>query len=230
MKPQDEREALLRSLSVENSEVLVLRGLGSEASLLHLQQSLETEGMIYPYAFYIPGSTAYQGIGFLSSLPFSERRKLNSEDFRIKETRFHPLAGGIKLVRSDASAIWIWNQQAPSPEEPYERRRNDARILTQTLRPLIQNGEEILLSLHSREELDSPMIRILEEAGLKRLVPVDAGGDSWTHRDPQGVNYRQDQWLFATPNLVNRLTDISVLDSKDLRKAGPYRHQQIPLP
>jgi hypothetical protein len=64
-----------------------------------------------------------------------------------------------------------------------------------------------------------------------RLQPEDARGDHWTHRDPEGIMYLQDQWLFASPALADTLkTHGQVLDSPDLRTAGPYRHQLLSLP
>ncbi len=230
LKPEAERQALLRDLNHIPGDLLILRGLGSQASLVHLQNALKESGQDYPQLFYIPGPNVYQGIGFLSTRPFSETRKLNSETFRIKEKNYQPLAGGVLLSTRTFPALWIWNQQAPSPEEPYERRRNDARIMAQTLRPLIQSGAEVILTLYSREEFDSPMFRLLEEAGLRRLILEDARGDSWTFRDPQGILYRQDQWVFATPKVHDAIIKAQVFDSKDLRQAGPYRHQGMKLP
>ncbi|MDF3129392.1 hypothetical protein P0Y35_09315 [Kiritimatiellaeota bacterium B1221] len=230
MKPASERQALLRELNHPSDDLLVLRGLGSAASLRHLQSSLKESGRELPHLHYIPGKDDYQGIGFLSNRPFSETRKLNAETFRIKEKNYHPLAGGILLSTRTFPALWVWNQQAPPPEEPYERRRNDARIMAQTLRPLIQSGAEVLLTLHSREEMDSPMIRIWEDLGLQRVLLEDRRGDSWTYRDPQGILYRQDQWIFATPKIYKKLIGAEVFDSEDLRQAGPYRHQGIQLP
>ncbi|MEX2607739.1 MAG: hypothetical protein WD708_10370, partial [Kiritimatiellia bacterium] len=88
--------------------------------------------------------------------------------------------------------------------------------------------DQVLLSMHSREDVDSPMFRVLEETGLKRVLPVDTRGDSWTHRDPRGILYRQDQWLFATPDLHETLRDQArVFDSADLRTAGQFRHQGV---
>ncbi|MGA0368674.1 MAG: hypothetical protein ACO3N7_04405 [Kiritimatiellia bacterium] len=78
--------------------------------------------------------------------------------------------------------------------------------------------------------MDSPMLRMLEETGLQRLLIRDGRGDSWTHRDPDGILYRQDQWIFVTPALHARLSGAEVMDSEAIRAAGPYRHQQLRLP
>ena len=101
-------------------------------------------------------------------------------------------------------------------------------MLVQVLRPLIRDDQEILLSLHSREHPDSPMFRMLEEVGLVQVIAVDDQGDRWTYRDPQGITYRQDQWLFATPGLAKNLKG-HILDTPAIRLAGEYRHQTLTL-
>jgi hypothetical protein len=91
----------------------------------------------------------------------------------------------------------------------------------------MEKGDSILLSMHSREEIDSPMFRMFEDIGLKRLIPMDEHGDSWTYRDPKGILYRQDQWVFVSPDISIPLQNAIVFDSPALRKAGNYRHQGL---
>lgn len=228
MKPAPEREALLRELTASPADILLLRGLGSHASLLHLRQELRDAGVDYPEQVYIRGTTPFEGIGFLHKGGIEQSADLSDQVYRVREREYHPLAGGIRLSTPSHPRLWIWNSRPPNPEERYERRRNDSRIVAQTLRPLIENGDQVLLSMHSREDVDSPMFRLLEETGLKRVLPVDERGDSWTHRDPEGILYRQDQWLFATPGLWESLQHRArVFDSADLRTAGEFRHQGI---
>jgi hypothetical protein len=229
LKPAAERDALYRELSIRPSTVLVLRGLGSEASLRHLRDALAAEaGVVYEHLFYLPGDTPYAGIGFLSRLPLQETRSLSDQTYRVREREFRPLAGGVKIGTADGKTLWIWNSQWPDPGESYERRRNEARLLAQTLRPLVQAGDAVLLSLHSREERNSPMFRLLEEAGFRALAATDERGDGWTHLDPRGLIYRQDQWLFASPALAESdAWTAGVSDSADIRTAGEYRHQWI---
>jgi hypothetical protein len=228
MKPAREREALIRELTDTPADILILRGLGSEASLAHLQQKLRDAGVDYPHAFYIPDKHPFAGIAFLSIQSFVQTAELSQHVYRIQDREYHPLAGGIQLTPSAHTRLWIWNSHSPEPDAGYERRRNDSRIIAQTLRPLIQNGDQILLSMHSREDVDSPMFRLLEETGLKRVLPVDEHGDSWTYRDPEGILYRQDQWLFATPDLHDQLQgQARIFDSDDLRTAGDFRHQGV---
>ncbi|MDA3875313.1 MAG: hypothetical protein PF795_15305 [Kiritimatiellae bacterium] len=228
MKPKSEREALIRELTVSPAQILLLRGLGSKASLLHVQQELLDAGVDYPEQVYIPGMTPSEGVGFLHKKSIKKSVDLSDQVYRIHEREYHPLAGGILLSTPTHPRLWIWNSRPPEPEESYERRRNDSRIVAQTLHPLIENGDQVLLSMHSREDVDSPMFRLLEETGLKRVLPVDERGDSWTHRDPEGILYRQDQWLFATPVLWESLQNRArVFDSADLRTAGQFRHQGV---
>src|SRR5690606_23678872 len=61
MKPAPEREALIRELTASPSDILLLRGLGSKASLLHLQQELRDAGVDYPEWVYVPGTTSFEG-------------------------------------------------------------------------------------------------------------------------------------------------------------------------
>jgi len=230
LKPLIEREALLEEITENPSELLVLRGLGSQASLLHLQSSLKDAGAAYPHLMYIPGSSIYQGIGFLSKKMFSDSMALTDQTYRIKEQSYQPVAGGVLLSTTQHPRLWIWNSQPPEPSESYERRRNDARILAATLKSQMQNGDSVLLSMHSREEIDSPMFRMIEEIGLKRIIPLDEQGDSWTHRDPQGILYQQDQWIFVSPEITIPLPKAIVFDTPALREVGNYRHQGLSLP
>ena len=225
-KPAGEREALVRGLGAPPADILVLRGLGSAAALDHLRESLAAARTNYPHAVYVPGPTVYAGIGFLSKREPLETRMLSDQTFRVRDREFQPLAGGIR-VATGAGDLWVWNAEAPSPASPYERRRNDARLLAQALRPLPANGTRVLLSLHSREDPDSPMMRGLLDIGLERLTPLDDRGDSWTHRDPDGVNYRMDQWLFLGGHAGGEPPGLMLLDSPDIRAAGQYRHQRV---
>ena len=230
MKPEAERQALLRELSAHPADLLVLRGLGSEAALQHLRQALEEQDVGYPNPFYVPGPTVYAGLAFLSKVPLTQKLELSGQRYRIKDQSFQPLAGCVMISTPRFPRLWIWNSQAPDPEASYEQRRNDARILATTIKAQLEQGDAVLLSLHSREAPDSPMFRLLEESGLQRLIPEDRNGDSWTFRDPEGVLYRQDQWLFASPDLAGALPQSVVYDSPDLRQAGAYRHQGLQLP
>lgn len=230
MKPEAERQALLRELSALPADLLVLRGLGSEAALGHLHQALEKQDLVYPHLFYVPGPSVYAGLAFLSKVPLTETSELSDQRYRIKDQTFQPLAGCVMISTPRFPRLWIWNSQAPDPEASYEQRRNDARILATAIKAQLENGDAVLLSLHSREAPDSPMFRLLEESGLQRLIPEDRNGDSWTFRDPEGVLYRQDQWLFASPTLAAALPQTAVYDSPDIRQAGAYRHQGLQLP
>lgn len=222
-KDAEEVAALMRDLTEHPAEVMLLRGLGSESALARLREHLSVAGLDLK-AVYVPGPTVYAGIGFLSQREPEELRLLTDQSFRIRDQSFQPLAGGIRV-----DGVWFWNAEMAEPDRNYERRRNEARILAQNLRPLVEAGEAVLLSVHGREEADSPMIRLLEEAGLQRIAAVDAQGDGWTFRDPDGVNYRMDQWLFGSSTLLERMESATVADRPDLRKAGRFRHQEIQL-
>lgn len=222
-KPDAEVEALLGDLLAHPDRVLMLRGLGSESSLRHLREALAARGRPL-VATYVHGPTVYAGLGFLSTEAPAEFRSLSDQEFRIRNRAFRPLAGGILL-----DGIWFWNARMPDPADLYERRRNEARMLSQALRPLIDAGMPVLLSLHSREEPGSPMIRMLEETGLQRILAADPQGDGWTFRDPDSVHYRMDQWLFGSPALLARLTATEIPDRPALRQAGRFRHQRLQL-
>jgi len=222
-KAAAEMDALHGDLSTHPSDVLILRGLGSAASLTRLREELAEKGHLYN-SFYVQGPTVYAGIGFLLRESPSETIELSRQNFRIREQQFQPLAGAVR-----AGGIWFWNAEMPDLTQSYERRRNEARILAQNIRPQIDAGEAVLLSLHSREESGSPMIRMLEEAGLRRILAKDDRGDGWTQRDTEGVHYRMDQWLFGSPALLERLEEAGVLERPEIRAAGRYRHQILKL-
>jgi hypothetical protein len=223
-KPESERLALYSGLSARPADVLMLRGLGHAATLDHLNQSLSNKGLQYTSILYLPGPDRYHGIGILSRRPFEETLDLSPQTFRIRDEIHRPHAGAVRFGRT-----WIWNANAPSPTREYEQRRNEARLLSQTLRDQINEGYDVLLSLHSREEPDTPMLRMIEEAGLVELPAADDRSDRWTHRDPDRIAYRRDQWLFASPALAEQLGTVRILDTPDLRTAGPFRHQEILL-
>jgi len=222
-KPEPELEALLGDLTSSPADLLVLRGLGSESALSHLRDALAGGGIAY-HPLYVPGPTVYEGIGFLSRTPPEDQLLLNTQIFRIRDRQFQPLAGAVRV-----GDVWFWNAEMPPPSQSYERRRNKARILAQNIRPLVEAGEAVLLSLHSREDPGSPMIRMLEEAGLQRLPAKDSRGDAWTHQDPDGIHYRMDQWLFASAALLKQVESAEVLDRAQIRTAGKYRHQAVIL-
>ncbi|MEX2606319.1 MAG: hypothetical protein WD708_03155, partial [Kiritimatiellia bacterium] len=157
MKPEVEREALIQELTRSPADILLLRGIGSRPSLHHLQQELLEAGVDYTEQVYIPGTSPFEGIGFLCKRPPDEQTNLSDQRYRVREREYHPLTGGIRISTPAHPRLWIWNSRPPEPEESYERRRNDSRMLAQTLRPLIENGDQVLLSMHSREDVDSPM-------------------------------------------------------------------------
>lgn len=226
-KPEPEVAALFRELQTTGPDVLVLRGLGSRAAF---QEFWSRGGSRIPGKYtrtYLPGPTLYEGLGFLlnGGIPPAETLNLSESRYTIDGQEYAPLAGAVLMPRGD---LWLWNAVWPEPDAPYEQRRNEARLLAQAVRDQVENGKQVLVTLHSREELDSPMFRMLEDAGVVRVRAVDPRGDSWTHRDPEGVLYRQDQWIFATPDLAARLRG-EVIDSEDIRTAGHYRHQLLYL-
>lgn len=227
MKSEAEREALLTAFTADPPDLIVLRGLGSKASLLHLRDEFAEKELVYPETFYIPGKDSYHGIGFLSKTPFLETRDLGHDLYRIKDREYNPVAGGVRVTTEKGHQLWIWNSQPPDLTESYERRRNEIRLLAAAIRSQLKTDHQVLLSLDSREDPDSPMFRMLEEIGLKRIVPLDQKGDSWTYRDPKGILYVQDQWLMAGGSVAETLSEPMVFDSPSLRKAGKYRHQGV---
>lgn len=223
-KPEEECKALFRALQDPPADVLVIRGLGSNAAFERFTEALSLNGQEFQSSRYFQGATPYEGLGILlKRSPGNVIQQYLIEPYEVQGRRYTPLAFGTKTEQ-----FWIWNAVWPEPSENYERRRNEARLLAQKLRPLIQKGEAVLVTLHSREDPDSPMFRYLRDLGLKPVIAADARGDRWTHRDPEGITYRQDQWIFATPDLAARLKG-SILDTPDIRLAGDYRHQLLSL-
>ncbi|MCC5842647.1 MAG: endonuclease/exonuclease/phosphatase family protein [Verrucomicrobia bacterium] len=224
-KPESEREALYTDLTARPADLLVLRGLGHPETLDHLQEALAGRAAAYEYAVYLPGPDRYHGIGFLSRRPFNETLDLSLQTFRIRDQLHQPFAGAVRFGN-----LWIWNARAPSPSNDYEQRRNEARLLSQAIRAQLAEGRDVLLSLHSREDPGTPMLRMIEDTGLLEISAADDRADRWTFRDPGHINYRRDQWLFASPGLDRRIDAARVLDTPDLRAAGPFRHQELTLP
>jgi hypothetical protein len=224
-KPESEREALYTDLTARPAGLIVLRGLGHAQTLDHLKDALAGRAAAYEYAVYLPGPDRYRGIGFLSRRPFDETLDLSTQTFRIRNQTHQPFAGAVRFGN-----LWIWNASAPSPSHDYEQRRNEARLLSQTIRAQLTEGREVLLSLHSREEPGTPMLRMIEDTGLTEVPAADDRADRWTFRDPGHISYRRDQWLFASPELEKRIDSAQVLDTPGLRAAGPFRHQELILP
>lgn len=226
-KPEAECLALYQSLQSPQTEHLLVRGIGSQAAFAHLTEKLTSEHPSWE-GIYFPGPTPYEGLGFFLQKPQVPAQNqvsinLSEERYVVQGRTYAPLAAG--CFTGD---YWLWNVVWPEPSANYERRRNEARLLVQALRPILQAGEEIILSLHSREHPDSPMFRMLEDVGLVHVRAEDDTGDQWTYRDPEGIRYRKDQWVFATPELAKTLTG-RILDSPAIREAGDYRHQTLTL-
>jgi hypothetical protein len=229
--PAERFEALLGDLTSTPAEIHLLRGLGSEAALLRLRDELSDRSSLPWTATYIPGPNPYRGIGFLTLTPPESVQSLHQTSYAIDDDLYHPLSGGILLSEAAGGPLWLWNATLPEPEEAYEKRRNEARLLAQALRPLVEENIPVLLSVHCREEPDSPMIRMLTDTGLKPLYAEDSKGDRWTHRDPEGRVYLQDQLLFASPAWIDALPQPPRIHSTPaLRCAGEFRHQRIQLP
>jgi len=229
--PPDRYQALLTDLTAFPSDILLLRGIGSQSALKKLSQDLPAPAGDPWHMTYIEGPTPYAGIGFLTTSPPAEVRSLSDQQYAVEGQRFQPLAGGIRIDGPETEPIWIWNAQLPEPDADYENRRNEARLLSQALRPLVDKGDHLLLSVHCREESDSPMIRMITDAGLVQIHAEDSKGDRWTHRDPDGRVYLLDQLLFASPALATSLpTPPRIHSSPELRTAGAFRHQRVELP
>jgi len=230
MKPESERQPLLQDLIDYPAKLLILRGIGSSAALDHLQASLAERGETYQ-SWYIPGPTPYEGLGFLSASDLNVTPlDISPVSYSIGTRRYLPMFGGIQISFSDGRKLLVVNAQLPDPTIGYERRRNEARLLAQQLRPLLTEEALVLLSVQCREKSDSPMTRLLTELPLEWLRPTDDRGDSWMYRDPEGLDYRNDQWLFVSPALKTLLSDQGdIHDSAYLRAAGPYRHQTLTI-
>jgi len=230
MKPEKEREPLLHDLIDFPAHLLILRGIGSSAALDHLQAALKEKGENYQ-PWYIPGPTPYEGLGFLTDPALEVTPlELGKAPYSIGPRQYLPMFGGIEITLSDDRKLVVVNARLPDTDEQYERRRNEARLLAQQLNSLLTNDALVLLSLQSRETLDSPMTRQLTDLPLKWIRPVDQDGDSWVYRDPEGLDYRNDQWLFVSPSLKEfMLYEGEIRDTAYLRAAGPYRHQLLQI-
>ncbi|GEM_PF-1262694 len=228
MKPEEERQALVQDLVHYPADLLILRGIGSSAALDHLKESLEERGDTYQ-TWYHSGPTPYKGLGFLTASGVTATAlDLSPVPYSIGPRRYLPMVGGIQISLSDGRTLLAVNAQLPTSDQSYERRRNEARLLAQQLRPLLTEDALVLVSIQSRENSDSPITRLLTDLPLEWLRPVDDRGDSWVYRDPEGLEYRNDQWLFASPALKELITGQgNILDTPYLRAAGPYRHQRL---
>ncbi len=228
-KPAAECAALLRELSRHPADVWVIRGIGSSNSLQRLHGELSAEADVSMQCFYAPGETVFHGVGFLSTVPFEHTRELSHLRFTVRDLPGQPLAGAVRIRHPDLDPFWLWNVEWPGPEADYERRRNEARQLVQVVKRQLRAGEPLLISLHNREEDNSPMTRMLREAGLHQVRVTDDRGDAWTHRSPGGTRFRRDQELWASTPLPFRIAEARILDSPDLRTAGEFRHQWLRL-
>jgi len=229
--PGERFDAVLEDLNRVPADVLILRGIGSRASLQKLQQELQARYQLNMHPTYIPGPTPYEGIGFLTRSAPKETVSLSGQSYEVEGHQYHPMAGGIRMLTGDEPGTWIWNATLPEPEADYELRRNEARLLSQAVRPYLESDLPLLLSVHCREDMDSPMIRMLTDTGLVQLVAEDEKGDRWTHRDPEGRIYQLDQLLFASPALIRDLPRPPRLhEHPALRLAGEFRHQRVWLP
>lgn len=207
--------AIGRELSAGH-DVLVLRGLGSKAAGVLLTEQLDTNHGL----FYIPATHAHQGIAILSNRSWKNPQVHSNLSYRVNGQMRRVVAGSVSV-----QGVRIWNAMISHPDEAgYEVRRNECRLIAQSIRKELQEGHSIILSVELHDDRSSPMFRSIEQSGLKLLKPLDPQGDCWTCQLADGHRYAMNQTIWVSQDLLN--CEHNIADNPDVR-TGNCRPQLL---
>lgn len=180
-KPLAEREAMRRVICEMKPDVLALQKIGDEKHLDQLAEDLlRKTGMAFVHRACLKGRDTHRRVGIISRIPFEkvlefpEKEKMSrgvlGAEFRFGERRLRVFTLHLK------SKI----NRTPDDPECAGERRNEAVCAGKILSAA--GGELCVLLGDFNDTPESEPIRALaRESGLKRLVPSDSSGETWTY-------------------------------------------------
>lgn len=235
-KPDAEKAAAVREMARLTPDICALQGLGRPEELADLVARLREHGLTYEFREYLREPASAHNLAVLSRYPVVAVQHHQDLQYSVRGEPLEPVPGFIDVDIGISPTYRMKLLVAHLKDKTYHRlgqtemRRNEARILNQIVRDVLERDPEanILVAGTFHDDVQSGAIRTLTGESPRLLHPVavsDRFGARWTYRSPEPDRYVRADYLFVNdrmrPELVPARCTLGL--SSNTLAASPHR-------
>lgn len=216
LKPREQREAVAQQIASVRPEVVGLVEIGGPAALDDLAERLAARGLQYPYKKVLTRWGEERALGLLSMHPIvadhsvadcklvgnSARRMLRG----ILDVSVQP-EGDTRVFR--IVGAHLKSRVSDNPSAATALRAREARTLADHIAHALRQDPQASILVYGdwNDGPQEPALAVLTRgaAGLKRLTPKDAHGETWTIYYKDGCEYNAFDQIYVSPALAKSM-------------------------
>ncbi len=214
-KPNSAVSAVVRCLLDVKPDVLGLIEMGSREDLAHLQTALRQGGLELTHSEWIEAADKDRHIALLSRFPITARQPRTQLSYVLDGRRFPVQRGFLDVTLGISSdfQLRLCGAHLKSPRGTVEAdqalmRRNEARLLRQTLDSILVGGpgQHLLLFGDFNCAKNDPSMRdikglTISPGDMTEIHTSDKNGHRWTYYYPEEDSYARIDFLLRSRSL-----------------------------
>ena len=239
IKPVREREAVARVIASAKPEIVGLVEIGGEAAMRDLVRRLKSLGMDYPHSVVLERWGEDRALGILSCYPIAK-------DFSVANCLLEGRTGqrmlrgilDVLVELPDGRCFRIMgahlkSKKTDDPTAAEALRNREARTLASHVQKAVRSmpWAPILVYGDWNAGPDEPSLAILtqgktRESALRRLIPHDDRGESWTIYYKNGDLYSAFDQIYVNSVLLRRMgkeAQMGIVSDRAAREASDHR-------
>lgn len=232
------REAVVRSLTRLNPDVIGVCEMGSPEALHELRDRLHLAGLKLPELEWVPGPDPDRHLALLSRYPIRMRQSRERVPYELHGTPQLVRRGFLDVTLECAPRVSLrlvgahLKSRLPAPEGQEEIRRREARLLREHVEGILKREPGCRLVVYGdfNDTRDQPAIREIlgprgGEAALQDVLAEDELGDRWTYHWRSGDVYSRIDYILLSRGLSASLVwgSARVGRDADWREASDHR-------
>lgn len=214
-KPDEEKEAVIKTLTSISPDILGVCEIGGETDLKDLQSRLKAAGVELPHLTFSYGGDPTRKLGLISKFPIQSTDHQHHLEYKIGELTM-PIQRGIldaTVKVNEATSLRFLGVHLKSmrtiPEADQAlMRRNEAHLVKQHIDKINQAspGAHIVLYGDLNEHRNEPAIEEIigsrmDESLMHEVKVWDRNGEVWTHFWDAADSYARLDYIFVSKGL-----------------------------
>lgn len=237
-KPQGEREAVVAVIAAAHPDVLAVQEIGNPSIFEEFRFALKQAGVDLPNVQYLQRGQSEKNLAVLTRFPIVSSEQLTDDQYSIGEAKVSVLRGFLH-VEIEVNPQYRFHLLVAHLKSKVfhvlgqtEMRRNEARLLNNHVRRLLQSDPAANLAVVG-DLNDTYQSAALHEAlgerkrCLEELRPADGVGDVWTHYDAKDDEYGRIDYILVSPGLKPEVVESKTRVVRDRRNAAGSDHRPL---
>lgn len=243
-KPEDERNAIINTILVDEPDILGICEIGSAEDLEQFAAQLKEAGLDYPHIEHAHGADSHRTLALLSKYPFSKTDSQSELGYMLNDELW-VISRGIldATVETPLGEFRFLGVHLKSKREIPEAdqaqiRLNEAMLLRQRVVEILRKDEATRLVVYGdvNDTRKSEAVREIigrrnSRLGLEIIDAKDDRGTTWTHHWAYQDIYSRLDWIFVSRETMKFITEEKsrLLYEPEWRIASDHRAIYLPF-